>query len=197
MSGKRLLVACECSQTVTIAFRQNGIEAYSCDLQDCYGGHPEWHIKCDVLEVIQENWHMMIAHPPCTYLSKLNAPLIARYPDRYDDTLEAAIFFKSLFESNIHHICLENPVPLHRALLPPYRQIIEPWQFGHPYTKQTCLWLKNLPPLIPDIIVKPITTMWVYEKQIVKGIGRQNQRSKTFEGIAKAMADQWGGRFFG
>ena len=150
MSGKKLLVACECSQTVTIAFRRKGIEAYSCDLQDCYGGHPEWHIKCDVLEVIQDNWLMMIAHPPCTYLSKLNGPLIAKNPDRYKKTIEAATFFKALYDAQIHHICVENPVPLHVADLPQYRQIIQPWQFGHKYTKQTCLWLKNLPPLIQD-----------------------------------------------
>lgn len=195
----RVLIACEESQTVCKAFRRLGHEAYSCDMVACSGGHPEWHIKVDALKLLQtpvvfhtedgvyhhiDKWDMMIAHPPCTYLSKAGANWLIRDGRinlfRFKKALAAREFFLKLFDFEI-----ENPTPLKIYRLPPYTQAIQPYQFGEAYTKRTCLWLKNLPELKPTKIVKPLGS-WVACHRSAR------VRSKTFDGIAEAMAEQWG-----
>ena len=193
----RILVACEESQTVTKAFREKGHEAYSCDLQECSGGHPEWHIQGDVLEIIEQGWDMMIAHPPCTYLSNAGARHL--YPkgilnnDRYEKRLDGKEFFMKLLAANIPKICIENPLPSSVFKLPKHNQVIQPFQFGHPFQKRTYLWFKNLPPLMYTCIAeKPESTKAAGNWYNAGGKERQKNRSKTFSGIAEAMANQWG-----
>lgn len=165
----QILVACEESQAVTIALRKLGHEAYSCDLIPCSGGHPEWHIQQDVLPLLNGycffktcdgsahyvlgRWDMLIAFPPCTYLTNASAvrmrvkgEIVA---ERYAKAMEAKAFFVSFLSADCAKIAVENPTPLKIVELPPYTQAIQPWQFGHPYTKRTCLWLKELPPAGP------------------------------------------------
>ena len=215
----KILVACEESQEVCKAFRAKGHEAYSCDLQEPSGGHPEWHIWGDALDAVKGGrivtmdgethsvgtWDMLIAHPPCTYLS--NAGACRLYPHkgkldvaRYQKGLEAKAFFMRFYDAEIQRIAVENPVSSKVFEMPPHTQEIQPWMFGHPYTKKTRLWLKRLSPLYPTDIVKPIAPY------VPSGTGRKNRstygaakrgedaknRSKTFTGIAKAMAEQWG-----
>lgn len=165
----RVLVACEESQEVCKAFRERGHEAYSCDIQECSGGHPEWHIMGDVLPIINGNcefvtvdgtkhkvdgkWDLLIAHPPCTYIS--NAGVRFLYPggegklneERLRKGIEATHFFLRFLWADCEKICVENPIPSTVYCLPRYSQIIQPWMFGHPFQKKTCLWLKGLPPL--------------------------------------------------
>lgn len=193
----KVLVACEESQIVTKAFREKGHLSYSCDLQECSGGYPEWHIKEDVMNVIDDNWDMMIAHPPCTYLSKAGANSLFKdnklNQERFELGLQAKEFFLKLYNSDIPRICIENPTPLKIFKLPMYSQVIQPYEFGHPYSKRTLLWIKNLPGLMPtDIIryknIESTTTAAWYNKG---GKDRQKNRSKTFSGIAYAMANQW------
>ena len=195
----RILVACEESQAVCIAFRNMGHEAYSCDIQECSGDHQEWHIIGDALkEAYSGKYDMMIAFPPCTYLSNAGARHL--YPkgklnhDRYKKGLEGRAFFMSLYNAPIKHICLENPTPSKIYNLPECNQIIQPYMFGHPYTKRTLLWLKNLPLLMPTkiisetkpyIVTKSVNTQKEYNHTDAK------QRSKTFSGVATAMAQQW------
>ena len=191
----RVLVGCEESQAVTIEFRRLGHEAYSCDILPCSGGHPEWHIQDDVLGQLYDNWEMMIAFPPCTYLSnsgvrwlydKDGSPNIDRWVYMY----EAAAFFEKLRTAPIAKIALENPVQHGHArkIIPIYDQTIQPYQFGHGETKRTCLWLKGLLPLQPTNKVEG------REQKVWKmppGPDRARLRSKTYPGIAKAMAEQW------
>jgi len=193
----KILIACEESQTVCKAFRAKGHEAYSCDILPCSGGHPEWHIQGDVLERLDRGWDMMIAHPPCTYLS--NAGAVHLYPkgvlntDRYKKGIEASNFFMKLINSQIPKICVENPIPSKIFALPKYTQTIQPYEHGHPYSKKTCLWLKNLPELKPtNIVEKPQSTKVAGNWFNKGGKERQKNRSKTFQGIADAMAEQWG-----
>ena len=193
----KILVACEESQAVTIEFRKLGHEAYSCDLQPCSGGHPEWHIIGDALVVAySQHWDIMIAHPPCTYLSNAGARFL--YPnkilnkDRLAKGLKAKGFFMSLLSAPIDKICIENPLPSSVYNLPAYSQVIQPFEYGHPYKKRTQLWLKNLPNLIPTEIVEISESTKVAGNWFNKGgKDRQKNRSKTFSGIAKAMAFQW------
>jgi len=147
----KVLVACEESQRVTIEFRKLGIEAYSCDVLNCSGGYPEWHIKGDAIkEAYSGKYDMIIAHPPCTYLSNAGARHL--YPkgilnqDRYEKGLVAKDFFMKLLNAPIEKICIENPVQSKIFNIPKYNQVIEPYYFGDPFKKKTCLWLKNLPP---------------------------------------------------
>lgn len=221
----KVLIACEESQRVCIAFRELGHEAYSCDVQDCSGGHPEWHIKDDALKYINGRcsfitsdgkaheisgkWDLLIAHPPCTYLS--NAGACRLYPkkgqlnqERYKSGLKAKEFFMMFYNADCDKIAVENPIPSKIFCLPKYTQTIQPYQYGHPYSKKTCLWLKNLP------LLKPTEIIADYTPYLPSGTGRklkctsygakeQNRnrkvmRSKTFIGIAKAMAEQWGGQ---
>lgn len=202
----KILVACEESQAVCKAFRAKGHEAYSCDILPCSGGHPEWHIQGDALiEAYSGKYDLMVAHPPCTYLS--NAGACRLYPqkgvlnqERYKQGLEGKEFFMKLFNAPIKYICVENPIPSSVFELPKYSQIIQPYEYGHPFSKKTCLWIKNLPLLKPTNIITENVVSWVSGgSKDSKGNKRKNQgvaygsfmRSKTFQGIADAMAEQW------
>lgn len=193
----KVLVACEESQRVCISFRELGHEAYSCDIQECSGGHTEWHIQDDVLNHL-EGWDLIVAHPPCTYLSNVGAPHLFKggelNQERYQNGLAAKEFFLALYNAPCDKICIENPIPSKIYKLPKYTQIIEPYYFGEKYKKKTCLWLKGLPPLVPTLIIdNPVSTknsIWFNNSA---GKDRQKIRSKTFWGIARAMANQWGG----
>lgn len=229
-----VLVACEESQRVCTEFRRLGHNAYSCDLLECSGGHPEWHFNCDVLEVIKNkggvtqsgkkvkingNWDLMIAHPPCTYLAVSGAkwyydpadkdkPIDQRrphpsFPNRAQDREDGANFFLALANSNIKHIAVENPIGIMSKRFRRPDQIIQPYWFGDSASKSTCLWLKNLKPLVPTNIVgkgeyiefgsgKKLPK-W-YSDALTKSKNaeeRRTLRSKTFPGFAKAMAEQW------
>lgn len=193
----KILIACEESQAVCVAFRNKGHEAYSCDIELCSGGHPEWHIQGDVLPLLNDKWDMMIAHPPCTYLSNAGARFL--YPkgelnqERYKKGLEAKNLFMALYNADIPKIAIENPIPSKIYKLPRYSQFIQPYEYGHPYQKKTCLWLKGLPYLMPtNIITKRVSTKVPGNWFNKGGKERQKNRSKTFPGIAEAMADQWG-----
>lgn len=202
----KILIACEESQTVCKAFRQLGFEAYSCDIQDCSGGHPEWHIKSDAIEeAYSGKYDLMIAHPPCTYMSCAGARWM--YPkagmisqERLNQAMKAKEFFWQLMMAPIKYIVLENPLPLKIVGLPKPSQIIQPYQFGHPYSKKTLLWIKGLPYLKPTSVLSqhtpylPSNTGGVSRGQKhSRGIAKNaKESSKTFEGVAKAMADQWG-----
>lgn len=193
----KILIACEESQAVCKAFREKGHEAYSCDILDCSGGHPEWHIKGDVLEQLDKCWDMIIAHPPCTYLSNAGANHLYKggklNKERYYLGMAAKEFFMKLLTANCDKICVENPVQSKIFEIPIYTQIIQPYYFGHPYQKKTCLWLKNLPLLQPtNLLEKPQSTKIPGNWFNKGGKERQINRSKTFIGIAKAMAEQWG-----
>lgn len=196
----RVLVACEESQRVCMAFRKRGHEAYSCDLMDPSGGYPEWHLKGDCLDYLDNDWDLIIAHPPCTYLSKLNAPLVVKDSTRIQKGEKAAEFFMKLYNAPCKRICIENPVPLKRWGLPRYSQIIRPYEYGELALKPTCLWLKGLPLLKPTkVLDKALVPRHVrFYKGLKKSIsiimdnGNAKSRSKTFVGIAEAMAEQWG-----
>jgi len=192
----KILVACEESQAVCIELRELWHEAYSCDILPCSWWHPERHIQGDVLEQLDKGWDMMIAHPPCTYLSNAGARFL--YPkwvlnkDRYKKGLEAKEFFMKLWNAPIPKIVVENPIPSKIYWLPPYSQTIEPYEFWHPYKKRTCLWIKWLPLLQPtNILDKPESTKVPGNRFNKWGKERQKNRSKTFQWIAKAMAEQW------
>ena len=193
----KVLVACEESQTVCKAFRKRGHEAYSCDVQECSGGHPEWHIHDDVLKHLDDGWDLMIAHPPCTNICR-NAARWIESENRYCDLIDGTKFFNILFKSDIEKICIENPIPSlkTREYIGKYDQIIQPWQFGHDYSKKTALWLKNLPELKPTKIIEITYYTTPNGKKFTKGwyFTPRNSlaRSKTFPGIAQAMAEQWG-----
>lgn len=209
----KVLVACEESQRVCTAFREKGHEAYSCDIIECSGGHPEWHILGDALEALKggviatmdgishevEKWDMLIAHPPCTYLSNAGARHL--YPkgqlneERLKKGIVAKDFFMRFWLSNIPKIAVENPVPSRVYCMPEYSQIIQPRQFGHPFFKKTCLWLKNLPKLKAtcEIPIEQCESTRIAGNWFNRGgENRQANRAKTFPGIAKAMAEQWG-----
>ncbi len=209
----RILVACEESQRVCIAFRAKGHEAYSCDLEFCSGDKPEWHIWADVLPLLNGNctfrtcdgqshyidkWDMIIAFPPCTYLSKAGAVNLYRNgeinAERYELGLKAQEFFLSILNSNCDRICIENPVPMKVFnKIPNPTQVVEPYYFGEPVSKKTYLWLKGLSFLCPTNVVEPVYTFNTYPLfKNSNGKYRQKNRSKTFEGVAKAMALSWG-----
>ena len=221
---KTLLVACEESQRVCIAFRQRGWEAYSCDIIDCSGGHPEYHIKQDVLPLLNGNcdfetgdgvkhhidrWNMLIAHPPCTELCSAGQHWFSRGikdPKMREDAVD---FFMRFINADCEHIAVENPIGIMSTRYRKPDCVIQPWQFGHPETKATCLWLKNLPSLVPTNIIKKPEGGWE-NQQISNGkyTGFKNYdengkilawndprtkviRSRTYIGIAEAMAEQW------
>lgn len=202
----KVLVACEESQAVCKAFRELGHEAYSCDIQECSGGHPEWHIRADALELLKLKWDLIIAHPPCTYLSNAGGNRLRINGEiqqpRFEKGVAAAKFFMEFIHADCPRIVVENPIPLKIFGLPQYSQIIQPFMFGDPWMKTTCLWLKGVPPLMSTDIVVP-TGKWVNSTDHRKvkvndewqtsGKKSQKERSKTFPGIAKAMAEQWGG----
>jgi hypothetical protein len=189
----KVLVACEESQEVCKAFRERGHEAFSCDLLPCSGGHPEWHIQGDALkEAYNGKYDLMIAHPPCTFICRHRS----RWEEKSKASQEGKQFFLDMLNAPIDKICVENPVPLKKWGLPPYIQIIQPWQFGHDYSKKTCLWLKNLPKLEPTEIVQVSYYITPNGRRFTKGWyftpRNSKARSKTFPGIARAMAAQWG-----
>lgn len=218
-----VLVACEESQRVCMAFRNKGHRAFSCDIDESSGGHPEWHIKQDVISLLNGNcsfttcdgtehtitgkWDMIIAFPPCTYLTvagdaRLYPQKGVLNPERYELGKQAAQFFKTILSADCDKIVVENPTPMKVFELPKYSQVIEPFMFGHPYKKRTCLWLKGVEPLQPTEIITENIVSWVSGGSKDKnGNPRKTQatkfrdaktRSKTFEGVALAMAEQWG-----
>jgi hypothetical protein len=192
----KVLIACEESQSVCIEFRKLGHEAFSCDILDCSGGHPEWHIKDDVLRHLNDDWDMMIAHPPCTWLCQAMRTNAARKdrpnitPIFIEERQKAFDFFMTLYNANIKHIAVENPIGYINSAFRKPDQILRPYNFGHPYKKDVCLWLKNLPILLPTQIVagRKKLDFWS-NKRNPNGV---SLKSKTFPGIAKAMAEQWG-----
>ena len=203
----RVLVACEESQVVCIAFRNKGHEAYSCDLQECSGGHPEWHIKGDVIPIAYSGeWDLMIGHPPCTYLTCRAQSHNIRLKRNMEKN-EAITFFIKLINAPIEKIAIENPKGIMNTMFRKPDQIIQPLYFGDPYRKMTCLWLKNLPLLVwskNDNLFERRTVVdeeikyhnkkghpihWV--DSLSPSPDRQKIRSKTFPGIANAMAEQW------
>lgn len=203
---KRVLIACEESQAVTKEFRKLGFEAYSCDILPCSGGHPEWHLQKDIFDIINDGWDLMIAFPPCTDLAVSGA----RHFERKiaDGSQQKSIdFFMSIVNAPIKHIAIENPIGIMSKKYRKPNQIIQPWMFGDKAQKSTCLWLKNLPNLTPTNIVekgeffefvskkgvKKRMPMWYYQalQKAKTPEQRRTLRSKTFEGIAVAMAEQW------
>lgn len=229
----KVLVACEESQRVCTAFRNLGHEAYSCDLMDPSGGHPEWHIKGNVLPLVRmggvkfktcdnewhtapEEWDLVIAHPPCTYLTVSGNSHFseerngAKAYGRYMDRMDGIRFFMEFICCNAKRVAIENPIGIMSGVYRKPDQIIQPYEFGHPYAKSTCLWLRNLPLLKPTEIVEPERihssgksggysgNLWYVKDENGKAIAYNDprtaiERSKTYEGIAKAMAEQWGG----
>lgn len=220
----KILIACEESQRVCIAFRKKKHEAYSCDIQECSGGHPEWHIQGDVLPILNGNtkfitqdgtlheisgkWDMIIAHPPCTYLTVTGNRWfnIEKYGKkaikRYEQRKEAIQFFFRIVNAKCDKIAIENPVGIMSTVWGKPSQIIQPFMFGEPFEKRTCLWLKNLPKLNSTKLVIPPERMkfksgktmpeWYAKLWALPKEEREKERSKTFIGIARAMAEQWG-----
>ena len=203
----RVLVACEESQRVCIAFRNKGHEAYSCDILECSGGRPEWHIQDDVLKHLNENWDLIIAHPPCTYLTVAANKYynVEKYGEKAEKRLKqrqkAIEFFMKFTDLKCPRVCIENPIGVMSSYYCKPTQIIQPYQFGHSERKATCLWLKGLPALKPTNIVTPdiiklksgkTDSRLHYETLKLPADERAKMRSKTFEGIALAMAEQWG-----
>ena len=202
----RVLVACEESQEVCKAFRMLGHEAYSCDIEPCSGGHPEWHLQCDALEIIKLHWDLIIAHPPCTYLTNAgNKWFKPEYRERFlyrEKQREDAIsFFMALWNADCPRIAIENPQGIMSSRFRKPDQYIEPYMFGDPEKKKTGLWLRGLPALTPTNIVEPIIIecasgvrepRWHVATMHLEPKKRSRARSKTFHGIAVAMAEQWG-----
>jgi len=201
----KILVACEESQTVTIEFRKRGHEAYSCDIEPCSGDHPEWHLQQDVVPLLSEKWDMIIAFPPCTYLTctgnKWFKPEYKdRFPTREKDREDAIKFFMGIAGADCPRIAIENPVGIMSTRWRKPDQIIQPYQFGHEEKKTTCLWLKGLPALEHTNIVEPklhqikngkYEPKWHMDTMHLPAKERSKARSKTFPGIAQAMATQW------
>ena len=191
----KILVACEFSGVVREAFAAKGHDAWSCDIEPT--DIPGQHYQGDVMDILGDGWDMMIAHPPCTYLSNAGARFL--YPnkqlneDRLKLGMEAKEFFMALYNANINKIVVENPIPSKIYGLPQYSQTIQPYEYGHPFQKKTCLWLKNVPELKPTNIVSNRQSTKVPGNWFNKGgKDRQKNRAKTFQGIADAMAEQWG-----
>lgn len=199
----RVLILCEESQRECISFRERGFEAYSCDLVRCTGGHPEWHVQLPAEFFLnggkrfytQDNvyhyvprWTLIIAHPPCTYLCKVSSVHMVGKGDinplRYAKMLCAADFFRQCLKAPAPFVAVENPLPMARAKLPRPDCFVEPSWFGDPYTKKTLYWLRNLPPLMPKVDM-------ARTKEYARS-SRGKYRSRTFWGIAKAIAEQWG-----
>ena len=212
----KVLVACEESQAVTIEFRKLGHEAYSCDIEPCSGGHPEWHIQGDVTPLLKQKWDMIIAFPPCTYLTNAGTRHFSRRinPDWKVDAREqlrkeAFEFFMLFVNADCDRIAIENPVGYVNSQYRKPDQIIHPYYFGDNAKKRTCLWLKGLPKLEPTNMLPEPEPQYICQGELSKGKpigwcegikgttggqkGRAKARSKTFPGIAKAMAEQWGG----
>ncbi len=195
----KILVACEESQAVTIELRRLGHEAYSCDIEPCSGGHPEWHLQQDVLPLLREKWDMIIAFPPCTYLSNAGAKHLFRggvlNHDRYEKGIEAKEFFLKLLNANCERIAIENPIASKIFEMPKESQTVQPYWFGDPWSKKTRLWLRGLPLLKPTNMVEPQSECHSAGTWFMRGgKERQKNRAKTPHGLAVAMAEQWTGR---
>lgn len=210
----KILVACEESQAITKEFRALGHEAYSCDILPCSGGHPEWHLEGDVFGFIDQGWDLMVAHPPCTYLSVSGARHLynkdgSKNLDRYKNQREALDFVQKLMDCDIPRIAIENPVSVISSQIRKPDQIVQPWMFGDSASKTTCLWLKNLPKLVAtNVVGKGEFKEWIDKKSgkmkrqatwyydaLINAKSpeeRRSLRSKTFKGIAQAIASQWG-----
>ncbi len=191
----RILVACESSGEVRRALRALGHDAYSCDLLPADDGEIEFHLQCDVRDVINDEWDMLIAFPTCTFLCSSGLHWNKRRPERAAQTEEALDFIRFLLNAPIKYIALENPIGCISSRIRKPDQIIQPWMFGEDASKATCLWLKNLPLLKPTEIIKKKR----YANQTASGqnklppsADRWKLRSKTYQGIALAMANQWG-----
>ena len=192
----KILCACEESQAVTKEFRAKGHEVYSCDILPCSGGRPEWHLQQDVTELLQQEWDMIIAFPPCTHLAVSGAAWFEQ--KRKDGRQQQGIDFFMLFaNAKCEKVCIENPIGIMSKQWRKPDQIVQPWMFGHPESKATCFWLKGLPKLTETDNVKSIFDALPKNQQqrlhyLPPSKDRGHLRSKTFEGIAKAMANQWG-----
>lgn len=195
----RVLVACEYSGKVREAFRAKGHDAWSCDLLPADDGSP-YHIQGDVLEILNDGWDLLIGHPPCTYLCNSGVSWLHKIPERWDQMREGAEFFKALWDSDIPKIAIENPI-MHKyakeIIGSNQTQLIQPYQFGHPESKATCLWLKGLDPLVETDNVKEVwKSLPKKEAQrlhmLPPSADRWKLRSETYQGIADAMAEQWG-----
>lgn len=190
----KVLIACEESQTVCKAFRAKGHEAYSCDILDCSGGHPEWHLKMDASDAIMlHDWNLIIMHPPCTKIAVSGNRWYGEGTAGFQERLSAVRWTNSLWNQATFFckkVAMENPVGvLNRYALFPKPQYIQPWQFGHGETKKTGFWLHNLPPLKPTSIVEGREQrIW----KMAPGVDRAKKRSVTYSGIAEAMANTWG-----
>ena len=208
----KILVACEESQAITKEFRKLGHEAFSCDLLPCSGGHPEWHYQQDVFEVIDKGWDMMIAHPPCTFLAVSGARWLynkdgSKNIERWENQSKALDFVQKLMDAPIDKIAIENPISVISSQIRKPDQIVHPWMFGDKASKSTCFWLKNLPLLEPTNIVekgefiefiskkgvKKKQPKWYFDalKNAKTPAERRTLRSKTFKGMAEAIAKQW------
>ena len=210
----KILVACEESQAITKEFRALGHEAYSCDILPCTGGHPEWHLEGDVFGFIDQGWDLMVAHPPCTFLSVSGARHLynkdgSKNLARYQSQREALDFVARLMACDIPRIAIENPVSVISSQIRKPDQIVQPWMFGDSASKTTCLWLKNLPKLVAtNVVDKGDFKEWIDKKSgkvkrqatwyydaLINAKSpeeRRSLRSKTFKGIAQAIASQWG-----
>jgi len=205
----RVLIACEESQAVCKEFRKLGHEVFSCDILPCSGGHPEWHIQGDVTDILKQYWDLIIAFPPCTYLTVTGNRWfnIDKYGNkaikRHNDRVEAIKFFMLFANANCNKIVIENPIGIMSTKFRKPNQIIQPYQFGDAFEKKTCLWIKGLNNLKyteivtpePRVIFKSGKSMpkWYSDAWKLPAKERSIARSKTFPGIAKAMAEQWGG----
>lgn len=184
-------VLCEESQIVTLAFRKAGFTAFSVDLKKCSGGYPQFHIQTDIRSLDYSDASLVIAHPPCTYLSSVTACLLfdkfgnVKDEERERKGWEARELFMFCYDLDVPHLCIENPTPLSYFGLPYFMQTVQPFQHGDPFKKRTCLWLRDLPLLKKTKYVEPIGN-WVERSS------NSIIRSRTFPGIAKAMVDQWG-----
>lgn len=195
-----ILVCCEESQAVTKAFRDAGHEAYSNDIQECSGGHPEWHLQMDALKALKlKKWDLVIAHPPCTYLTISANKWYKDQPARKSGALvgaerrqareEAIDFFMEFVNADVPRMVIENPICIMSTRYAKPNQIIQPWMFGHGETKATCLWIKGLPNLVPtDVVEGREQNIW----KMSPSKDRTKLRSKTYEGVANAMVEQWG-----
>ena len=198
----KVLVACEESQIVTSLLRRGGVEAYSCDLLPTSGRHPEWHIQADALEVCKMSWDMVLAFPPCTHLAVAGAPSFEEKRRNGSQQMGVGFFLAFTALDHVPMVAIENPVGIMSNLYRKPDQIVEPYMFGDPVRKKTCLWLKGLPKLEPTEIVEPdvieyangrgTDTPWHMESLKLPPFERQKARSKTWPGLAKAMATQWG-----
>lgn len=203
----RVLIACEESQAVSLEFRKLGHEAYSCDLVECGGGHDLMHLNVDALQMLKLKWDLVIAHPPCTYLTVTGNRWFneERYGDKARERKrlrgKAAEFFMAFADCRCPRVAIENPVGYMSTVYRKPDQIIQPYEFGDPERKATCLWLRGLPPLVPTDVVEPeiikykngrgTDSRWHMETMKLPPAERAKMRSRTFPGIAKAMASQW------